>query len=153
MSVRMAYLPSSSTSPMAMPPTALPTGTPASISASDPPQTVAIELDPFDSRMSEAMRMVEGEASACRGRRARQRSVADLAASGPAHELARAHREGREVVMQRELLLGVLFGEHVEPLHVFLRAQRHRHQRLGLAAGEERPAVHARQQARVAGDL
>ena len=32
-------------------------GTPASISASEPPQTVAIEEEPFDSRMSETTRM------------------------------------------------------------------------------------------------
>jgi hypothetical protein len=33
-------------------------GTPASIIPSDPPQTVAIELDPLDSRMSETIRIV-----------------------------------------------------------------------------------------------
>ena len=32
-------------------------GTPASISESEPPQTVAIEEDPFDSMMSETRRM------------------------------------------------------------------------------------------------
>jgi len=33
-------------------------GTPASIIASEQPQTVAIELDPFDSIISETKRMV-----------------------------------------------------------------------------------------------
>ena len=41
-----------------MPATASLSGTPASIIASDPPHTLAIDEDPFDSRMSETMRMV-----------------------------------------------------------------------------------------------
>ena len=43
---------------MATPATGLLIGTPASISARVPPQTVAIEDEPFDSRMSETMRIV-----------------------------------------------------------------------------------------------
>jgi hypothetical protein len=43
---------------MAMPATAAEIFTPASISASEPAHTVAIELEPFDSRMSDTMRMV-----------------------------------------------------------------------------------------------
>ena len=38
-------------------------GTPASISASEPEQTVAIEEEPFDSRTSETTRMVYGNSS------------------------------------------------------------------------------------------
>ena len=59
-SLRTAHLPlfSSMTRPIAMPATALLSGTPASIIASDPPQTDAIDEDPFDSRMSETTRMV-----------------------------------------------------------------------------------------------
>ena len=38
-------------------------GTPASISASDDPHTLAIELDPFDSVISETRRIVYGNAS------------------------------------------------------------------------------------------
>ena len=38
-------------------------GTPASISARLAPQTVAIEEEPFDSRMSETMRKVYGDSS------------------------------------------------------------------------------------------
>ena len=41
-----------------MPPTCAASGTPASISASDAPQTVAWELEPLDSRMSLTTRMV-----------------------------------------------------------------------------------------------
>ena len=43
---------------MEMPATGLLIGTPAAISPSVEPQTVAIELEPFDSRMSEIMRIV-----------------------------------------------------------------------------------------------
>ena len=46
------------TRPMAMPPTCAASGTPASINASEAPQTVACELEPFDSRMSLTTRMV-----------------------------------------------------------------------------------------------
>ena len=45
-------------SPMAIPATGLVSGTPASIIASEPPQTVAIELEPFDSVISETSRIV-----------------------------------------------------------------------------------------------
>ena len=41
-----------------MPATGLLIGTPAAISPSVAPHTLAIELEPFDSRMSEMMRMV-----------------------------------------------------------------------------------------------
>ena len=45
-------------SPIAIPATGALIGTPASISASVPPQTVAIDEDPFDSRMSDTSRSV-----------------------------------------------------------------------------------------------
>ena len=41
-----------------MPPTCAAIGTPASIKASEAPQTVAMELDPLDSRMSLTTRSV-----------------------------------------------------------------------------------------------
>src|SRR5688572_32051974 len=58
----MAYLPSEARviRPIATPPTCLGKGTPASISASEPAQTVAIDDDPFDSRISDTMRIVYG---------------------------------------------------------------------------------------------
>ena len=49
------------TRPIAMPAHGAFIGTPASISASEPPQTVAIEDEPFDSRMSDTKRMVYGK--------------------------------------------------------------------------------------------
>ena len=60
MSERIAYLPVSSfiTRPIATPATGALSGTPASIIASDPPHTDAIDEDPFDSRMSETTRTV-----------------------------------------------------------------------------------------------
>ena len=44
--------------PIATPATGALIGTPASISASVPPQTVAIDDEPFDSVISETMRIV-----------------------------------------------------------------------------------------------
>ncbi len=58
MSVRITCLSSSLISPMAIPATGALMGTPASISDRVPPQTVAIEEEPFDSRMSETIRTV-----------------------------------------------------------------------------------------------
>src|ERR687893_1349044 len=60
MSERIAYLLPSITSPIATPATADLIGTPASIIESEPPQTVAIDDDPFDSVMSETMRSEYG---------------------------------------------------------------------------------------------
>ena len=54
----MAIFSPSLMSPMAMPATGALIGTPASISDRQPPQTEAIDEEPFDSRMSETMRMV-----------------------------------------------------------------------------------------------
>ena len=60
-----------------MPATGDESGTPASISASVPPQTEAIEDDPFDSRMSETTRIVYGHFSSLgiTGRSARSASA------------------------------------------------------------------------------
>ena len=44
-----------------MPATGALIGTPASMSDSEPPQTVAIDDEPFDSRISETMRIVYGK--------------------------------------------------------------------------------------------
>ncbi len=62
-SLKTATRPPSITSPIAIPATAFLTGTPASMSARLPPHTVAIELEPFDSRMSETSRTVYGKSS------------------------------------------------------------------------------------------
>src|ERR1044071_6778379 len=60
MSVRIAYLLPSITRPIATPATGAFMGTPASIKASEPPHTVAIDDEPFDSVISDTMRIVYG---------------------------------------------------------------------------------------------
>src|SRR3954471_7218195 len=60
MSVIRTYLSFSMTRPTDTPATGRLIGTPASIRASVPPQTDAIELDPFDSRISLTSRIVYG---------------------------------------------------------------------------------------------
>src|SRR5262245_31518738 len=80
-----------------------------------------------------------------------ERSVADLAPPRAAQELALARAEGREVVVQHELLV-VLADQRVDLLLVRRRAERGHHQRLGLATREDGRAVCARQHVDVAGD-
>jgi hypothetical protein len=58
MSVRMAIFSPSLMSPIATPAHGAFIGTPASISASEPPHTVAMEDEPFDSSTSETTRSV-----------------------------------------------------------------------------------------------
>ena len=69
--------------PMAMPATGALIGTPASISDRLPPQTVAIDDEPFDSRISETMRIVYGNVfssgSTADSGALGERAVADLA--------------------------------------------------------------------------
>src|SRR4051812_50093084 len=60
MSVMRTCLSFSITSPIEMPATGRLIGTPASIIASVPPHTDAIELEPFDSRISLTRRIVYG---------------------------------------------------------------------------------------------
>ena len=80
MSVRTATPSPSLISPIAMPAHRRLIGTPASISASELPQTVAIDDEPFDSRISETMRIVYGKSSS---------------PGGPAGSPARRARRGR----------------------------------------------------------
>ena len=70
MSVSIATSSSSLIKPIATPAQGLLTGTPASMSAREAPQTEAIEEEPFDSRMSDTTRMVYGNSS-CEGSRGR----------------------------------------------------------------------------------
>ena len=58
MSERTTKASGSLISPMAMPATGRASGTPASISDSEAPHTVAIDDEPFDSVISETERMV-----------------------------------------------------------------------------------------------
>ena len=68
-----------------MPETGALIGTPASISASVEPQTEPIDDEPFDSSVSETMRIVYGKSSASGivglERALRERAVADVAAA------------------------------------------------------------------------
>ncbi len=63
MSERIAIFLPSWTRPMAMPATGCESGTPATIIARQPPHTLAIEDEPFDSMMSETTRIVYGKRS------------------------------------------------------------------------------------------
>jgi hypothetical protein len=75
-----------------------------------------------------------------------QAAVADLAALRAADAAGLAGGEGRHVVVEHEAVL-VLAGQRVDDLLVAAGAQRGDHQRLRLAAGEQRRAVGARQHA------
>ena len=125
-------------------------GTPASISASEEPQTVAIEDEPFELRDlgDDADRVGE------LGRRRQHRvdrapgefAVSDLTPAGRAHAAGLADGIGREIVVEQEaLLVGAL--QRVDELLILAGAQRRHHQRLRFAAGEQRRAVGARQHA------
>ena len=131
-------------------------GTPASISASDEPHTVAIDDEPFEFgdlgddadgvgelffRRQHRMDRAPGELA-----------VADLAPAGRAHAAGFADRIGREVVVQQERLL-IRSLQRVDELLVFGGAERGDHQSLRLAAGEQRRAVGARQHADFRHDL
>src|SRR3954469_20097842 len=77
MSDRTAYLSPSRMRPIAIPATGFFIGTPASISASEVPHTVAIEDEPFDSVISETTRIVYGKSclAGSTGRIARHASL------------------------------------------------------------------------------
>ncbi|OPY05214.1 MAG: hypothetical protein A4E61_00385 [Syntrophorhabdus sp. PtaB.Bin184] len=63
MSERISSRSPSFTRPMAIPATGSLMGTPASMSERQPPHTVAIDEEPFDSRISETILIVYGNAS------------------------------------------------------------------------------------------
>ena len=122
MSVSKVHLSSDSfTRPIEMPATGLLIGTPAAIRPSVAPQTLAIELEPFDSRMSEITRIVYGNSSGIGQHRLHaalgEHAVADLATAGTADRLGLADRERREVVVEHELL-GVLVDQAIDALLV-----------------------------------
>ena len=82
--MRVVYLPSANTRPIAMPATGALIGTPASISDSVEPQTDAIDVEPFDDSTSETTRIVYGHSLRVREHRDErplgERAVTDLAA-------------------------------------------------------------------------
>ncbi len=119
-------------------------GTPASISASEEPHTVAIDDEPFE--LGDLGDDADGVGEFRRGRQQRmdrapgELAVADFAPLGAAHAAGFADRIGREVIVQQEgFLVAALQG--VDPLLVLGGAQRGHDQRLGLTAGEQRRAV------------
>ena len=125
-------------------------GTPASIKASDEPQTVAIEDEPFElgdlgddpDRIGKLRRRGQHRTDGAPGKLA----MPDFAASGRAHAAGLADRIGREIVMQKEaLLVGAL--QTIDELLVLAGAKRRDDQRLRLAAGEQRRTMGARQHA------
>ena len=109
-----------------MPATGWMIGTPASIIDSVALQTVAIELEPFDSVMSEITRIVYGNRSSGRNhpldRPLGQAAVTDLAAARPADGPHFADRIGREVVVQHEPV-GDFAEQAVDALLVAGRSQ------------------------------
>src|SRR5579864_2018477 len=139
----------SSTRPMATPATGALIGTPASISDRLVPHTLAIELEPLDSRISETTRIVYGKVvmsgiTAFTPRRARLPWPISRRFGEPIMPVS--PRERREVVVQHERLAPLAL-EGVDDLRIAGGAERGDDQRLGLAAGEERRAVSARQHA------
>ena len=124
-------------------------GTPASMSASEVPHTVAIDDEPFE--FGDLRDDADGVGKLVVERQHRvdrapgQLAVADFAASGCAEPAGLADRERRKIVVQQEgLLVGAV--ERIDELLVFAGAERRHHEGLGLAAGEQRRAVGARQQ-------
>ena len=115
-----------STRPIATPATGALIGTPASISDRLVPHTLAMELEPLDSRISETTRMTYGKRRHVRHHgldaAAREVAVADLAALRRAHHAGLAHRERREVVVQHERLAALAL-ERVDDLRIARRCR------------------------------
>src|ERR1700732_60508 len=130
---------SPTTRPMAMPAHGAFSATPASIKASEPPQTVAMDDEPFDSRMSDTNRMAYGKSASGGSRLLSARSA-------NAQQLNRAHAERWKIVVQHEALELVLRKQQVLALHIFLGTQGQRGQGLRLTASEQRRAVPTWQQ-------
>ena len=138
-----------------MPETGALIGTPASISASVEPHTEPIDDEPFDSSVSETIRIVYGKSAASRDhgleRPLGERAVADVAAARAGHAARLADRERREVVVV-DVAAILLEREVVDPLPLLGGAEGEERHDLRLAAGEERRAVRARADADLAGD-
>ncbi len=125
-------------------------GTPASMRASEEPQTVAIEDEPFElgdfrddtQRVGKFRRSRQDRTNGAPG----ELAMTNLAAAGRTHAAGFADRIGREVVVEEEALLVGAF-QRIHELLVFSRAERRDDKRLRLAAREQRGAVGARQHA------
>src|SRR4051794_10071849 len=78
-------------------------------------------------------------------------AMPDLAAAGEADPAGLADREGREVIVKQEGFLVSPF-QRIDILLVVAGAERRHHQGLGLAAGEQRRAMGAGEDADLADD-
>ncbi len=138
-----------------MPATGAFKGTPASISASELPHTVAIDEEPFELGDLRDETNGVGELFLCRHHGAHgapsEFAVTDLAAAGRAHAACLAHRVGREVVVQHETLFTGAF-ERVDELLVLAGTERGDDDRLCLTARKQRRAVGARQDVHLGND-
>ena len=131
-------------------------GTPASISDSEAPQTEAIDDDPFElgdlrddaHRVGEFVMRRQHRMDRAPG----ELAVADFTPLGAAHASGLTNRIGREVVVKQELLL-VGARQRVDVLLILAGTERGNHHRLCFAAGEQRRAVGARQHADFGDDL
>src|ERR1700731_4463686 len=117
---------------MAMPAQAARIGTPASISARETPQTVAIEEDPFDSRMSDTRRIAFGKSVSGGSRlsNARSASAPCPVSRRPGPEFHFANGKRGKIIVQHETLEGLFLKQQVKPLLVFFRSQRGGRERL-----------------------
>src|ERR1700743_2159443 len=129
MSVRIEYLLlSPTTNPIAIPAHGDLIGTPASINASEPPQTVRPRRRPvrFQNSRHQPHRVWKfrfGRQQA-RQRAFCQSTVTDFTSSRSTQKLYFANAERWEFVVQQEALELILLKEQIEPLHVFLSSQR-----------------------------
>ena len=110
----------------------------------------------MDSSTSDTTRIVYGK-SAIVGQYRRERAfgesaVADFAPRRCAQKFGFAGRERREVVMKHEFL-ETLAEQRVDLLLVRRSAERDGRERLGLAAGEDRGAVHSREHLHLGAEL
>ncbi len=132
-----------------MPETGRLIGTPASMSESEPPQTDAIDDEPFE------LGDVAGQADRVGefflgGQHAVQRApcqlaMADFATARRAEAADFADRIRREVIVQHEVLVAEA-TETIDHLLAVTRTERAGRDRLGLSAGEQSRAVRARQE-------
>ena len=123
-------------------------GTPASISASDEPHTVAIEDEPFElgDLRHDADRIGEFRCGRQHwaDRAPGELAVADFAPAGRTHASRLADGIGWEVVVEQEaFLVGAV--ERVDVLLVLARPERRDDERLRLAAREQGRAVRTRE--------
>ena len=117
--------------PIAMPAVGRFSGTPASISASEAPQTEAIDEEPFE--LGDLRDDAHGVGELVMRRQHRvdrapgELAVADLAALGAAETAGLADRVGRKVIVQQERLL-VRSRQRVDILLVLAGTERGHHQ-------------------------